>query len=141
MVSQKVKSLIDDACANFLKQHNGIFDYCLLEPEPAKQCVAINGSRCRWLEEAVLPLNANLETLYHAELKAQAGGYELTKLQKSLVVEEGRWAGKARVKCNRCGEIFPAGSNREKYCGKCRGIVRREQARQRMQNQRKIAIC
>jgi len=90
---------------------------------------------CKYFEESVLPLKKTLEALYHADRKAKVSGYELTESQKQIITEEAATP-KPRLKCRQCGQIFQAGSNRQKYCSKCRKWVTREQARNRVQKQR-----
>jgi Zn finger protein HypA/HybF involved in hydrogenase expression len=44
--------------------------------------------------------------------------------------------------CQRCGEAFRANSNREKYCKKCKPVIKREQGRTRIQKFRsRIVPC
>ena len=47
------------------------------------------------------------------------------------IKDNAEWANKPRVKCKNCGDVFPANSNRQKYCGKCKKIVRKEKLKER----------
>ena len=102
-----------------------------------KQCPFVTGekARCKYFEESVLPLEPELQAVYLAERKAEAGGYELTREHKKRIIE----AAKPKVKCNRCGGIFDAESNRQKYCAKCRKAISREQTKKRVQKLRQVS--
>jgi len=141
----EVVASVRELCANHLSRGpRGIQGYCLLEWTEGHRCVFATETdslpRCRYFEEAVLPDDPRLEALYHAERRAAAVGYELTKQQRNLVMEEAAARGKPRVNCSRCGEMFLANSNRQKMCEGCRKEVRREQSRERVKKAR-LARC
>lgn len=138
MSSNRIKSLIANECAGYDKKAHGISNYCCHEPDETRQCVYFqedNTRRCSYLEEYVLPLEPEVQALYHAELNARARGYELTKYQKKLAVE----AIKLEAKCQECGKMFNPKSRRQKTCDFCRKQKMREKAKIRKQNQRKRA--
>lgn len=136
----EIYRLVTNECANHEKRFNSFVNACLIRRD--LKCVFFfeDHPRCKYFEEAVLPLDKQLEALYHADREARARGYELTKRQKRIIAEENAWAGKVRAKCERCGEDFPAANNRQKYCTKCRKWVIREQTRIRMQKKRAAGV-
>jgi len=138
LISNKIKSLIANECAGHDKKAHGISNYCSHEPSDSKQCIYFledNTRRCRYFEEAVLPLEPDLEAVYQAELTARAKGYELTKYQRKLVID----ARKLEATCSVCGKVFNPVSRRQKACPTCQKQKIREQSRLRKQKQRKRA--
>jgi len=134
----KIKILITKECANHDRTANGITNSCCQGPENSKQCIYFldnEDPRCKYFEEAVLPLEPELTAVYYAEIKARADGFELNKYQKKLVMD----AIKLEAKCQECGKVFNPSSRRQKTCDYCRKWKIREQARIRKQNQRKGA--
>lgn len=135
MSSNKIKSLIVNECAGHDKKAHGINDYCCHEPDETKKCIYFqedNTRRCGYFEVYVLPLETEIEVLYHAEINARVRGYELTRYQKKLAVE----AVKLEAKCHECGKVFNPTSRRQKLCDFCRKQRARERTRQRVKNHR-----
>ena len=118
----KIKSLIKTECDGYLSEQCSTNHYCCNRDGV---CLFfeenIEMPRCKHFEDGVLPLKEDLERQYRIERKLNA------------VI--GRTA-KPKVKCERCGELFEANSNRQHYCEKCRKIVKKEQARLSMQKKR-----
>jgi len=132
-----IKRLITNECANHERKFNGFINVCLAKEDC--KCVFFfeKYPRCKYFEEAVLPLDKRLEQLYYADRKARAQGYELTEQQKRIIVEDAS-AGKITVKCERCKEEFPAVNNRQKYCAKCRKWAAREREQTRRQEKKEL---
>jgi hypothetical protein len=135
----EVRKLVSEECASHSRECNGVQNHCCARRDERCSFYYGDSSGCSYFEKAVLPLKPELEAIYHAEKKARAGGYSLTKLQRKLVAEGAEWAGKARVVCEDCGQSFPARSNRQKRCERCQKQAIREQNRQRQINKRKRA--
>ncbi len=115
----KIKSLIKEECAGYVTGF--VNNYCCNRDGVCLFFEDTDLPRCQYFEGWVLPLEEDLERQYRIERKMNA------------VI--GRTA-KPKVKCERCGELFDANSNRQKYCDKCRKATQREQARERQNKYR-----
>lgn len=138
MTLSKIKSLIANECASYDRVAHGIHHYCCHEPNSTKQCLYLaedNNRRCKYFEEAILPLDPQLIAIYSADMKAQVSGYDLTRYQKKLITD----AIKREAVCPICGRVFSPVTRRQKLCQSCKKHRVREQARIRKQNQRKRA--
>jgi Zn finger protein HypA/HybF involved in hydrogenase expression len=98
-------------------------------PDCSKTYYALNGSRvycpkCRkWI-------------------KSDTGTPEPIHAETNREFEPEPARAKPYYECKRCGEVFRASSNREKYCKKCKPVIKREQGRTRIQKFRsKIVSC
>ncbi len=83
--------------------------------------------RCRWFEEAVLPLKPELAEPYRREYKGETKK-ELKEEAKEALLE----AKKENLKkCARegCGKFFRPANNRALYCEDCRKLLERERKR------------
>lgn len=138
-LEQSYRRLAVEECANHAREQNSIKDYCCREWTEGYRCVFMlaDGGRCRYFEESVLGLKPDLEALYWADRQARAEGHELTSLQAEIVVQE--VAASMAITCARCGQSFPARSNRQKYCDRCRKAVRNKQSQARMKRRRQKA--
>ncbi len=127
-IARRVKRLMAEQCVNHANEQNGIHDYCCLERTPGYRCAYVvdDAARCNYFETSVLPVDRELEALYHADRKARADGYDLTRLQVAATLEPIK---RPPVTCARCGKSFEAASNRQKYCPSCRRAVTNEQKR------------
>ncbi|MDD4564243.1 MAG: hypothetical protein PHE79_01960 [Eubacteriales bacterium] len=110
----RIKSLIKEECAGYVTGF--VNNYCCNHDEACLYFGEGDMLRCKYFEEGVLPLEEDLERQYRQE--------------HNMGAAVGRKA-KPKVKCERCGELFDANSNRQHYCEKCQKIVRREQSRER----------
>ena len=131
-IGKSVKKLVIRDCANYDKVFNYIKDYCCLEWTKGYRCIFFikGNAKCDYFERAVLPNNPQLEALYRAEHQAKIVNYELTKEDKEQILKEkSSVAGKVKIYCKRCKQIFLANNYRTRYCEKCRKYVRRESAR------------
>ncbi|MET3212153.1 UNVERIFIED_CONTAM: ribosomal protein S27AE [Paenibacillus sp. PvR008] len=112
-----IKRLVKNNCACYLGAKHGIPNYCCLQDGP---CVffAQDDSlpRCTYFENGVLPIDEKLDREYKSERNVESE-FKTVKL---------------RVNCTRCRGTFSANSNRQKYCGKCRGRARKENIRIRV---------
>lgn len=137
-IERRLLELVRRDCANHMREGGrGQKDYCLEEPLPGHRCVFANqeGARCRYFEEAILPLDPGLQALYEADREAKAHGDELTKARAAKVMA----AATIQVKCERCGKPFAPKSNRQKVCTACRTQVARERNRERQRRRREAA--
>jgi hypothetical protein len=109
--------LVKNNCACYLGAKHGISNYCCLQDGP---CVffAQDGSlsRCTYFENGVLPMDEKLEREYTSERNMETE-FKTTK---------------RRMNCQKCKATLSANSNRQKYCGKCRGRARKENIRIRV---------
>ena len=122
-------------CANHLRKGNyGKKDYCLLEPAPDHRCLfaVSEDARCRYFEQSVLPLDAELQALYLADREARAHGDALTKERAKKVVA----AGRAEATCTKCQKSYVRTSPRQLHCTACKVLAVREQNRARKRRQR-----
>lgn len=129
-----VKKLVRSECACYSETLNGIKDYCDREDTKDYRCVFFikeeDNARCGYFEEAVLPVNPQLEALYIAEHKAKMVDYELTKEDKERIIEgKSSIAGKVQIHCKKCGKTFQADNYRQQYCKICKRYLRRESTR------------
>lgn len=138
-LERRLLQLAAELCANHQRRANGIADYCLLEWTDGHRCVfAIGeGSRCRYFEEGVLPLNPELQAVYMHDRTARAAGDtvkpEMTRRVATAVRSQTERA------CPKCGQAFTPASNRQRYCEPCRKAVRKEQIRERVRSLRATA--
>lgn len=140
-IETNIKNFIrsDNGCACYDSKSNNIINYCCLEKLNNCQCIFfsdLENKRCKYFESAVLPIRPDLESLYNIHY-IEKESKQLNKEDIKDIKEQAKWAKKSKVKCERCGEIFPANSNRQKYCEKCKKIVRTEQLRERKKNNNK----
>lgn len=113
----KIKKLIKDQCASYNTQDNFCFQY-------DKTCLFFtDNERCKYFEESVLPIDSELEQKYWDK-------------HDDVVRTTQKAKPKSRIKCQRCGAIFEANSNRQKYCDKCKKIIQREQSKNSMKKKR-----
>ena len=131
-IHTKVRSLVSAECANH--QTMGPFgtkDYCWMrEKSNHGACVFfsdLENPKCRYFEEAVLPLDKDLKGIFSGELLA-------------LQIQEGRKR-MIRKKCKRlgCSETFLARSNHQDFCPACQKWNENEKTSTRMANLRKKA--
>lgn len=113
----KIKQLVKNSCACYLGDKHGISNYCCLKDG---SCVFFGQDDplpcCRYFENGVLPTDEKLERVYKSERN----------------VEVEYKAAKPKVNCQKCGEIFSANSNRQKFCEKCRKKNHNEKSKLRM---------
>ncbi|BDG59914.1 cysteine-rich VLP domain-containing protein [Caldinitratiruptor microaerophilus] len=130
--TRTVKGLVAEVCANFSGP-----DRCLPADAPCRYFAPPEGRlpRCRWFEQAVLPLDPQLEKLYWAERKADAEGRQLSRREREAALA----ITVLRGQCERCGTAFDRRSNRQRYCPACMKAAAREAARQRKRRQREGA--
>lgn len=131
----KIKMLAKSECANYEVKFNSVKDCCLVKGA----CVFVTNeelARCKYFEEAVLPLDPELEAVYFAIHKANASGQELT----SKYIRAVREANKVTKICDRCGKEFKPGNNRQRYCDICKKIISRDQARERMKKKKAKSV-
>jgi hypothetical protein len=104
-------------CANHFGELNRIQNYCCLLD---KSCVFFSDNkepvRCKYFEDSVLPLNPDLQFQYR-------------KVRQLSTVDLIRT-------CKRCLQAF-TGSTKEKYCGECKKIRKREQTKLSVRKLRK----
>ncbi len=149
-IKQQIKRLVRNECACYDTSTNGIIyiknipqsitikDYCDREREKDCRCSIFKNKRCSYFERAVLPMNPQLEALYIAEHKARQINYKLSKEDKKRIVEEkSSVAGKVKIHCKRCKDVFLANNYRSQYCKKCKRYIRRESTRRSMSIKRK----
>lgn len=130
----KIKMLAKSECANYETKFNSVKDCCLIKGN----CALITNDelvRCGYFEEAVLPLDPELEAVYFAIHKANASGQEVT----SKYIKAVREANKVVKTCDRCGKEFRPSNNRQRHCDLCKKIISRDQARER--KRRKVATA
>lgn len=139
-VQKQIQQLISKQCAghfntsitvNENKEHE-ILNYCCHEWTEDKSCIYFQieseHQRCNYFEEYVLPLSQEIKIIYELQY---IDNISLTKKQQREIKDDLIWANKVRKKCEMCGEIFPAKSNRQKYCDNCSLIVRKDKERNR----------
>ncbi|MFL0194827.1 hypothetical protein ACJDU8_04455 [Clostridium sp. WILCCON 0269] len=120
--SNKIKKLIKDKCACYFTQQGSINNYCCnIDGSCLFFCDNEESTGCRYFEEGVLPIEAELEFEYRNE--RHMDGVDKIKA-------------KPRVRCERCGDSFSANSNRQHFCAKCKKINDREKAKLRMKKLR-----
>ena len=109
-------SLIRNECANYFSSLNSIKNYCCLTD---KTCVYFseNKPRCKYFEEAVLPLDKDLEYKYKQE----------RKLSDSII----------QASCKNCSRQFIRKSKKEKYCDECKQVRKKQQKKLYMQKIRR----
>lgn len=127
-----IKQFIRDECANYFSELNTIKDYCCMEKFPNNKCVYfsdVENPQCYYFEECVLPLDKELEIVYYAQQEKGA----LSKDEVQTLIN----SQKIQSICARCGKVFYANHNRQKYCELCASIIRREKNRERVQKHRR----
>jgi hypothetical protein len=116
----KVKSLVAAECANHSNEQNGVKNYCWMrEKSNHGVCVFfsdLESPRCRYFEEAVLPVDKDLKAVFSSEVLNQ----EIKNAQKRMV----------RRQCQRCPETFMAKSNSQRFCEKCQKAANRDKSRE-----------
>lgn len=105
--TKRVNALVRAECCNYFQGACDALD--VGEPVPCPQ-IASQSCLCLWFKRAVLPYDKAL----CAELSAP-------DIQRH---------------CVKCGAPFQPASNRAKYCNKCVGQIKRDQARERMRRKR-----
>ena len=114
----RIKRLVKSDCAGYFSENN----YCCSKDGA---CVFFGENEqlqcCKYFEEGVLPLDVDLEDEYSQERQMEVSHNKTVK---------------TNVKCSRCNKYFKASSNRQKFCEKCKKIVKREQAKLSMKNKR-----
>ena len=108
-IQVRVRALISEECENYQGGSNGVANYCWMrETSNHGACVFfsdLENPKCRYFEEAVLPLDEELKGIFSNE--ALALGIR-TGQKKAL-----------RKKCGQCPEIFLAKSNAQRLCPEC----------------------
>lgn len=123
----KLKRIIKKECANYFTGQNSINHYCCIVDGVCLFFGDEENERCNYFEEGVLPLDGDLEREYYSELNIDCE----IKGDKP----------KPRIRCKRCGKHIEANSNRQRYCEKCKKIIKREQARASMKKKRDKDRC
>ena len=152
-IKQQIKRLIRNECACYDPSTNGIIyiknipqsitikDYCDREREKDCRCSIFKNKRYSYFERAVLPMNPQLEALYIAEHKARQINYKLSKEDKKRIVEEkSSVAGKVKIHCKKCKDVFLANNYRSQYCDKCKKYLNRERWRESKSKKRQINV-
>ena len=142
-ISKSVKKLAIRDCANYDKVFNDIKDYCCLEWTKDYRCLFFikENAKCDYFERAVLPMNPQLEALYRAEHQAKIVNYELTKEDKKRIIEEKTpVAGKIKIHCKKCKQVFLADHYNQQYCKFCKSYIRRESTRKAMSRKRDVNV-
>lgn len=132
-IPSRVKALVAGECANYQGSGpSGIKNYCWAK-ETSNGGVCdffsdIENPRCRYFEVAVLPLGKELKGIFSPE-------------SMSLQIRDDRRRMIAK-KCERpgCDQIFPARSNRQRFCPKCQKAVKNERNRGWMADSRKTLL-
>jgi len=142
-IGKSVKKLVIKECACYDPSTGGIIykgnkpipitikNYCDREREKDCRCSIFKDKRCSYFERAVLPMNPQLEALYIAEHKAKEVNYERIVEEKSSV------AGKVKIHCKKCKDVFLANNYRSQYCDKCKKYLNRERWRESKSKKRK----
>lgn len=141
-IKQQIKRLVRNECACYDPFTNGIIyiknipqsitikDYCDREREKDCRCSIFKNKRCSYFERAVLPMNPQLEAFYIAEHKARQINYKLSKEDEKRIVEEkSSVAGKVKIHCKRCKDVFLANNYRSQYCEFCKKLIKRNKDR------------
>lgn len=119
--------LAKNQCANFSEMGpRGVRHYCWIARETGFQCSLVQNSRCKWLETAVLPANADLLHRWKRIFEPEE------------VVKTSGWTKSARCSC---GKLFRSKSNRQQRCPECSKKHARIMARQRKQKQRASGVA
>ena len=115
-VERSIKKLVTDECANHSRVLNGIRDYCCTERSATKQCIYFTseGSRCKYFENYVLPLDNALQVAYRED--------RIEQKQEANIKD-----------CIECGKALVIKSNRQKYCDGCARKINSEKSRKRME--------
>jgi hypothetical protein len=112
-----IKQLVNNECTNHFGELNKIQNYCcLLDKSCVFFCDNKEPVRCKYFEASVLPLNPDLQFKYRKE--RQLSTVDLLRT------------------CKRCLQAF-TGSIKEKYCGECKRIRKREQTKLSVRKLRK----
>ena len=129
-IQSRVKSLVAGECANHQNEAHGIRNFCWMrEKSNNGACVFFSnseGPRCRYFEEAVLPLDKDLRAFFSREVLK----LEMQNVRKRMI----------RKKCERCSETFMAKSNAQRFCPKCQKPGYRDKARVWDRSKRKSAL-
>lgn len=152
-IKQQIKRLVRNECACYDPSTNEIIyiknipqsvtikDYCGREREKDCRCSIFNNKRCSYFEKAVSLINPQLEALYIAEHNAKKVDYKLSKEDKERIVEEkSPVAGKVKIHCKRCKDVFLANNYRSQYCDRCKKYLNRERWRESKSKKRKINV-
>ncbi|GAG64904.1 unnamed protein product, partial [marine sediment metagenome] len=79
--------------------------------------------------------------LYQAEHQAKIEGCELSNQYKEqILIEKSSAAGKVKIHCKKCNEIFLTNDYRSQYCKKCKRIIRRKERYTKSQTTPKFEI-
>ncbi|MBC2578747.1 hypothetical protein [Clostridium sp. DJ247] len=111
-----ISVFVKKECACYFTEQGSISHYCCNVDRVCLFFEKEEKERCKYFEDCVLNLNADLERGYNAEIDII-----------SIKAEEEK--PKPRIKCKRCGKNIEANSNRQEYCESCRKYIKREQAR------------
>ena len=139
-IGKSVKKLVINECACYDEVFNDIKDYCCLEWTKGYRCIFFikENAKCDYFERAVLPTNPQLEALYRAEHQAKIEGRDLSnQSEKRIVEEKSSVAGKVKIHCKRCKDVFLANNYRSQYCDKCKKYLNRERWRESKSKKRK----
>ncbi|MBA7590080.1 hypothetical protein ES708_32182 [subsurface metagenome] len=152
-INKSVKKSVVNECTCYDSSTKGIIyiknipqsitikDYCDREHDKDCRCLIFKDKRCDYFERAVLPMNPQLEALCRAEHIAKKEGCELSDQSKELIVEEKSLvAGKVKIHCKKCKEIFLANNYRSQYCEKCKKYLNRKHWRENKSKKRKIIV-
>ena len=106
------KEMVSNECSNYFSD-----GYCCIKD---KKCIYFSkGSRCNYFEKNVLPLDAESEAIYYQELEEG----RLSAKKKEAILQAKHDRNRPRKKCEICGKVFTAESNRQKYCTSCKRKV------------------
>ncbi len=133
-MKQSAKKLVKQECACYFAN-----DYCCMRDDKCIYFTDIEKKRCKYFESYVLPLDQDYQLIYNAELDKG----KISKSDKQELIEAENAKFKPRIKCKNpiCNKIFPANSNRQKYCPSCSKQIKREQNRNRVKNHRINSKC
>jgi hypothetical protein len=118
-IPSRVKALAASEYANHQSSGPaGIKNYCWAkEKSNGGVCVFfsdIENPRCRYFQEAVLPLDKDLKAVFSSEVL----NLQIQESRKRMI----------RKKCERpgCDQTFPARSNRQRFCPKCQKAAKND---------------
>lgn len=114
------KRLIKKECACYFAEQGSISHYCCNVDRVCLFFEKEQKERCKYFEDCVLNLNADLEHAYYKEIDIKVDGEKP----------------KPRIRCKGCGKNIETNSNRQKYCESCGKYIKRKQARYRQQKRK-----
>jgi len=135
-VLKQVQQLINKECANYFYKSDDTPNYCCKEWTKDLLCVYFQSEpefeRCKYFEDAVLPTSEIIDTIYRTQMD----------ISRALTSEEQKEIkyninNKNMIKCDTCGDMFSAKSNRQKNCEMCGNIIKRENQKTRYIDKKK----